>query len=296
MPALSALRRRGGVPLLASYIVAVLFVDFALVSLRVGEDESVPTRAENFLPALWPEQWRDQLVATQARADEGAMTWRLHPEDTALNFARQVMQWSRVARLEACPPRDPTICPPGDGTRYAIARRASGPPLVVMLAQLGPTGERGIWSVVEVQGPHVFLDVEAGQTIQVGEDLVATTTLRRKIDGYLRTGSSYTVIPGGCGSGGGRVAKIENGTIPLRLSLDRVSCLSSDDGAFGAQISTGERLQSTAVGFIFVALDHDFDSIGYAMDASMPPEIRADFIGSRPILELAAVPVRFSPA
>ena len=288
-------RAPGGTTGPVLFIAILVVLAGGIARLLVPPEEDPPSmRADDFVAALWPEQWRHGLQAAQARADDGAAGWRLHPEETTLAFARDVMQWPRIARLERCDRQVAEICG-GPGTHYAVWRTVNSPPLIVSLDRLARSGEGGVWSVISVQGPRVFVDIAPGDTITVGERPVATTTLPKKIDGYLRTGSSFTVVPSGCGSGGGRVAKVEDGRIEMRLSLDAVSCY-ENEGFAGSTLHTGDPLRSPAVGFVFVALDHEVDSIGYAMDASMPPEIRDTFVGSEPILELAAVPVRFSPA
>ena len=280
--------------LLYAIILVVLAIGVAVArgDLDFDTDPYLDRRGD-FLAVLWPEQWAFELADAQDRVDERSTHWRLHAEETALAFAREVMQWPQVARLEVCTEEVAETCAP-PGTHFALSRTPGDRPIVVTLRQVGQTGERGVWSVAIVQGGRVLLDVLPGDTIHVGDRLSGPTSLRSGEHENLHGGSSYTNLLGGCGSGGGSAVEVEDGVLEFGPSLARVDCLSSANGV-GASISTGERIQEPAAGFVFVALDPEWDDMGSVMDHHMPRDIRGDFVGSKPILDLAAVPVLFAP-
>jgi hypothetical protein len=256
-------------------------------------DEGVYHPIDQFIPALWPEQWADELTAAQELTDDGETRWRLRPEDTALAFTREVMQWNQFSSLHRCSADPGAPCPIEGGARFAISRTPGDDPVLVTLDQLGRKGEGGVWSVVAVQGARVSLDIAPGDTLYVGDRPVARTTFPDGEHERLRGGTSYT-IAGGCGSGGAGSVTVERGLAEFGLGLSRVECL-SDGGFAGTSISSGERINTSAVGFVYLVFDRESDDIHAAMDASLPESIRNDFLLPGPFLDLAAIPVRFEP-
>ena len=282
--------RKGPVAL----VLAVLLLVAGAVVLVTRSEPELDRSQTAFLGALWPEKWRDELVEAQDQIDDGTVAWRLSPKETALNFATHALQWPDVAEARRCGPSVSPACD-GGGVRYAIYRETGEPPLTVLLGQLGRTGPAGAWSVVEVQGARVTLELEPGDVVQTGAgpNISAETSLPPRVIEDLSTGSSY-MLAGGCGgSGGVNPVTVDGNRLTFPPGAADTQCF-SEGGAFGSSSGPGP-LRSPASGFVYVALRYDHDSIDTALNGTLPDEVREDFLDPEPILDLAAVPVLFEP-
>lgn len=270
----------------------VLVFDLLLVVSR-HEDALSPTRAREFVAALWPEDRTLDLLVAQAQVNVGEEEWRLHPEGMAARFVRDVMQWHSIARVEACGPG--LNCPVAvqDSRTFAVAQKPDSDPVFVSLRQLAGQGPRGVWSVVTVQGPQLFLNLDPGATVSFSEPLLAQTSLRRFAAGDLMAGISSTTLPGGCFGGQAHRERITDGSIEFLAATSTFSCAR---GPTSASVGSAPGIPSEpAIGYVYIVRNPDTDSLHMAMDFDADRFTRRFFLEPGPIYDLAAVPVRFVP-
>jgi hypothetical protein len=142
----------------------------------LSQDELSPA-----FTAIWPERNADELRAEQIRVKEhpDADAYRLDPKETAVEFAHQVLGWDPSiidATVEVTP--GPAPNPPVDVALHfgTLIREEGLPPqapygLTVTVAQLGNTGDLGIWSVIRVRSDLVDLSCGITSAVDVGESI-----------------------------------------------------------------------------------------------------------------------------
>jgi hypothetical protein len=104
---------------------------------------------------LWPETNADALAETQAAVDEGHYPLQASPEGIASLLAVNLLGWEpgddRAERVDVR----------GSEAEVVIGNRTfadSVAPVNIETRQLGRTGPRGVWSVVDVSTPLIRLD------------------------------------------------------------------------------------------------------------------------------------------
>jgi hypothetical protein len=162
-------RRRRAVTAATTAVTVVALVAGAVVGVRelapanrsaLGNPSESPTipdvpPARTAIGAVWPETTDEALSFAQQQVDDGHQPWRTDPAMTAEAFAVNMFGWPpEDVRSRALPTRG------FPHTSIVEVHRAGGPATDVMLAQLGTTGVRGVWSVTRADTSVLTTDVE----------------------------------------------------------------------------------------------------------------------------------------
>ena len=144
----------------AGTAIAIALVVVSVSALRFGDEPTVTPAVTGPNPSgtfegLWPETDAEALAETQAAVEEGHDPLQASPEGIASLLAVNVLGWKpgddRAGNVDLR----------GDEAEVVISDRTfadSVPPVIVELRQLGRTGPRGVWSVVDVSTPLIRLD------------------------------------------------------------------------------------------------------------------------------------------
>ena len=237
--------------------------------------------------ALWPEQTLAAAMRTQSALDGGdaRLAWRTDPVDVASRFAAQVLGWERpriaqrqvwrlgsgieIARVWLC---DTDGCP---------AAGAAFDQEVVM-KRLAGSGDTGVWSVTDVTSGRLFLD--EGPAIRIRDPFLRAGRRLHAVtfDGALPDGTK--VVAGSTTTGPcGPVA--ETATPTIRFSRVRFQVATALDRTC-AKVTR----PAPTPGYVFV-----YPLLrGVAFTpATLFTERRPE--GSRPLMDLTAMAVRFTP-
>jgi hypothetical protein len=156
------LRRARGRRVLTSGVgVAVAVAVIVVSASALGFDEPTVTPAVTgpnpsaTFEGLWPETSPEALAETQTAVEEGHYPLQASPEGIASLLAVDVLGWE--------PGDDQTdnVVVHGSEAEVVISNQTfpdSVPPVTIEARQLGRTGPRGVWSVVDVSTPLIRLD------------------------------------------------------------------------------------------------------------------------------------------
>ncbi len=242
---------------------------------------------ESRFAALWPEQTLVATMQTQRAVDGGDddLAWRTDAADVASRFAARVLGWERsriaeheawhlgsgieIARVWLC---DEDGCP---STGAAFDQE-------VILKRLAGAGDSGVWSVTDVTSGRLFLD--EGPQIRIRDPFVRAGRRLHAIafggalpDGTKVVAGSTTIGP--CGP------FAETATPTIRFSRVRFQV----GAVLDRRCAKVTRPAETA-GYVFV-----YPLLrGVAFTpATLFTEPRPE--GSRPLMDLTAMAVRFTP-
>jgi hypothetical protein len=144
----------------AGVAIAVALVVVSVSALRFGDAPTVTPAVPGPNPSapfqgLWPETDAEALAETQAAVEDGHYPLQASPEGIASLLAVNVLGWQ---------PGDDqadNVNVSGSEAEVVISNQTfadSVPPVTVEARQLGRTGPRGVWSVVDVSTPLIRLD------------------------------------------------------------------------------------------------------------------------------------------
>jgi hypothetical protein len=155
----SARRRRVVTAGAGAAIAVALVVVVSMSALVFGADPTVPAvsgpNPSATFEGLWPETNAEALGETQAAVDEGHYPLQASPEGIASLLAVDLLGWEpgddQAERVDVR----------GSEAEVVIGNRTfadSVAPVTIEARQLGRTGPLGVWSVVDVSTPLIWLD------------------------------------------------------------------------------------------------------------------------------------------
>ncbi|HJY31871.1 MAG TPA: hypothetical protein VJ573_03140 [Actinomycetota bacterium] len=144
----------------AGVAIAVAIVVVSASALPFGEEPTVTPAVTGPNPSatfegLWPETNPEALAETQAAVEEGHYPLQASPEGIASLLAVDVLGW------EPGDDQASNVDVRGSEAEVVISNQtfaASVPPVIIEARQLGRTGPRGVWSVVDVSTALIRLD------------------------------------------------------------------------------------------------------------------------------------------
>jgi hypothetical protein len=144
----------------AGVAIAVALVVVSVSVLRFGDAPTVTPGVTGPNPSapfegLWPETNPQALAETQAAVDDGHDPLQASPEGIASLLAVNLLGW------EPGDDQADNVDVRGSEAEVVISNQTfadSVPPVTVEARQLGRTGPRGVWSVVDVSTPLIRLD------------------------------------------------------------------------------------------------------------------------------------------
>jgi hypothetical protein len=239
--------------------------------------------------ALWPESDPNLAKQEQDRVDRGFDRWRLSPETVAIRFANQVLGWSEV---DSAPTTGPAASHPCRSDRAhcrnvgpnevirPIYLLGTGLNLTVRLQRLVQPASGGIWSVTEVEGSTLRLNLRPDSRVHSSEIVKAITT--RPDHSRVTAGVAWGICQSTIASSAAVPAIAHSGTVSFKLRVFHPSpqCPS----------------RRTAYGYVFFLWGEPkgaLGSFGFGMFGSS--FARKDLgLNSVHIYDMAVIPVRIS--
>jgi len=141
-------------------IAVVLVVVVSMSVLRFADQPTITPAVTGPNPSapfegLWPETDAEALAETQAAVEDGHYPLQASPEGIASLLAVNVLGWepgdNQAERVDVR----------GSEAEVVISNQTfsdSVPPVIIEARQLGRTGRRGVWSVVDVSRSLIRLD------------------------------------------------------------------------------------------------------------------------------------------